>query len=135
MKITQIWFDADYIYGVDESGKEYRQSLLWYPNLRNATASERLDYKFGFRGIHWRGLDEDISFDSFAYDDAEPTAMQRFFLTHKEIKVSEFARRIGIDATLLRNYINGFKKPSKDREKVILDGIHALAHDYAAVKF
>lgn len=135
MKITRIWFDDDYIYGMDETGKEYRQSLLWYPNLRNATASERLNYKVGFRGIHWRGLDEDISFDSFADDDADPTAMQRFFLTHKEIKLSEFARRIGIDATLLRNYINGFKKPSKDREKAILDGIHALAHDYAAVTF
>lgn len=135
MKITKIWFDTDYIFGVDESGREYRQSLLWYPGLKNASAEQRMDYKFGFRGIHWRGLDEDISFDSFAADDAEPTAMQRFFLTHKEIKLSEFARMIGIDATLLRNYINGFKKPSKDREKTILNGIHALAQDYAAAVF
>lgn len=135
MKITRIWFDADYIYGVDESGKEYRQSLLWYPGLKNASAEERMDYKSGFRGIHWRGLDEDISFDSFAADNAEPTAMQRFFLTHKEIKLSEFARMIGIDATLLRNYINGFKKPSKEREQMILGGIHALANQYAAAAF
>lgn len=135
MKITRIWFDTDYIYGVDESGKEYRQSLLWYPNLRNATDEERQNYKFGFRGIHWRGLDEDISFESFTAEDAEPTALQRFFLIHKEIKISEFAKMIGIDATLLRNYINGFKKPSKDREQVILNGIHALAHDYAAAAF
>lgn len=135
MKITRIWFDTDYIYGVDESGKEYRQSLLWYPNLRNATYEERMNYKFGFRGIHWRCLDEDISFDSFVFEDAEPTALQRFFLIHKEIKISEFAKMIGIDATLLRNYINGFKKPSKDREQVILKGIHALAQDYAAAAF
>ncbi len=101
MKITRIWFDADYIYGVDDSGKEYRQSLLWYPNLHKANDIDRLNYKFGFRGIHWRELDEDISFDSFADDDAEPTLLQRFFLTHKEIKISEFAKRIGIDATLL----------------------------------
>lgn len=135
MKITRIWFDTDYIYGVDESGKEYRQSLLWYPNIKNATDEERMNYKFGFRGIHWRELDEDISFDSFADEDAEPTALQRFFLIHKEIKVSEFAKIIGIDATLLRNYINGFKKPSKEREKIILSGIHALAKDYAAAVF
>lgn len=135
MKITRIWFDGDYIYGVDESGNEYRQSLLWYPGLRNATEKERMDYRFGFRGIHWRGLDEDISFDSFADEDAEPTALQRFFLIHKEIKLSEFAKMIGIDATLLRNYINGFKKPSKDREQVILRGIHALADEYAAASF
>lgn len=135
MKITRIWFDPDYIYGVDESEKEYRQSLLWYPALKNATEEERSNYRFGFRGIHWRGLDVDISFDSFTDVDAEPTALQRFFLTHKEIKISEFARLINIDATLLRNYINGFKKPSKAREKVILGGIHALAHQYAEVTF
>lgn len=47
MKIKRIWFSGDYIYGVDESGKEYRQSLLWYPNLYNASEEERNSYKFG----------------------------------------------------------------------------------------
>ncbi len=42
---------------------------------------------------------------------------------------------VGIDATLLRNYINGFKKPSQAREQVILDGIHTLAREYAAAAF
>lgn len=63
------------------------------------------------------------------------TPLQQFFATHKEIKVSEFAKLIGIDATLLRNYINGVKKPSKEREQVILSGIHALARVYATVIF
>lgn len=63
------------------------------------------------------------------------TALQKFFMDHKEIKVSEFAKMIGIDATLLRNYINGFKKPSQAREQAILDGIHALAREYAAASF
>ena len=86
-------------------------------------------------GIHWRALDEDISFESFTYDDAEPTAMQRFFLTHKEINVAEFARSIGMNATLLRNYINGFKKPSKEREQTILDHIHKLGKELTAACF
>ena len=34
MKITKIWFNADHIFGRDEEGKEYSQSLLWYPKLR-----------------------------------------------------------------------------------------------------
>ncbi len=112
MKCKEIWFDAEHIYGCDEEGHEYSQSLLWYPKLRTATDEERAAYTFGFDGIHWRGLDEDISFESFAYDDTEPTPLQRFFLTHKEINVAEFARSLGMNATLLRNYINGFKKPS-----------------------
>ena len=132
MKIKEIWFDADYIYGKDEEGKEYKQSLLWYPQLRQANDEERMKYSFGFSGIHWRGLDEDISFESFEYEDAEPSALQRFFLTHKEINVAEFARRIGMNPTLLRNYINGFKKPSKEREQEILDHIHKLGEELAA---
>lgn len=63
------------------------------------------------------------------------TPLQQFFAAHKEIKVSEFAKIIGIDATLMRNYINGFKKPSKEREREILLGIHNLAAQYAAETF
>lgn len=135
MKIIRIWFDDQYIYGVNETGEEFRQSLLWYPDLKNASAEERNNYRFGFRGIHWRDLDVDISFESFAADDAEPSALQRFFLKHREIKMSEFSKLIGIDASLLRNYVNGFKKPSKEREQQILAGIHSLATEYAAASF
>ena len=129
MKIIEIWFDSDYIYGKDETGKKYKQSLLWYPKLREASDEERSNYIFGMGGIHWRELDEDISFESFEYDDAEPSALQRFFLTHKEINVAEFARLMGLNPTLLRNYINGFKKPSKAREQEIMDFIHKLGKE------
>ena len=132
MRIKEIWFDAGYIYGRDEEGKEYKQSLLWYPQLRLANDEERSNYTFGFDGIHWRELDEDISFESFEYDDVEPSGLQRFFLTHKEINVAEFARRMGMNPTLLRNYINGFKKPSKEREQEILENIHKLGEELAA---
>lgn len=132
MKIVEIWFDADDLYGKDEQGHQYKQSLLWYPKLRTANDSERANYSFGFNGIHWRNLDEDVSFESFEYEDAEPSALQRFFLTHKEINVAEFARSLGINPTLLRNYINGFKKPSKEREKEIIDHIHKLGKEMLA---
>lgn len=132
MKIREIWFDAEYIYGRDESGSEYKQSLLWYPRLRRATDEERKKYTFGFDGIHWRNIDEDVSYESFVYEDAEPSALQRFFLTHKEINVAEFARSMGMNPTLLRNYINGFKKPSREREEEILDAIHKLGEEFLA---
>ena len=132
MKIKEIWFDADYIYGRDEENLEYKQSLLWYPRLRQANDEERNKYTFGLGGIHWRDLYEGISFESFRYEDAEPSALQRFFLTHKEINVAEFARRIGINPTLLRNYINGFKHPSKQREQEIIDQIHKLGEEFSA---
>lgn len=135
MKIKKIWFDEDYLYVVDEDGKIYRQSLLWYPYLRNASMEERGKYTFSTIGIHWRNLDTDVSFESFDYADAEPSKLQKFFLTHKEINVAEFAKLIGINPTLLRNYINGFKKPSKERENEILNHIHKIGMEYSATTF
>ena len=139
MTIKKIWFDKDHIYGEDENGKSYNQSLLWYPKLLNATDDERNQYRFGFDGIHWRNLDEDISFESFGYEDAEPSQLQKFFLTHKELDIDEFAKRAGLDATQLKNYINGFqlknyingfKRPSEESEQQIVNSIHAIGREY-----
>lgn len=74
MKIQEIWFDSSHIYGRDENGREYSQSLAWYPRLKAAPDEERRRYTFGLDGIHWRALDEDISFESFTYDELPATA-------------------------------------------------------------
>jgi len=132
MKLTDLSFDNDYIYARDEAGRTYKQSLLWYPALKSASEEQRQNYSVGFGGFHWRDLDEDISFESFEYEDAIPSSFQEFFLVHKEINVAEFAKRVGINATLLRNYINGFKKPSKIRELQIMNAIHELGKEYTS---
>ena len=59
--------------------------------------------------------------------------MQRFFLSHPEINVAEFARLVGINPTLLRNYINGFKKPSKEREQMIINKVNSIGKEYMAL--
>jgi serine/threonine-protein kinase HipA len=68
--ISKIWFDGDWIYGLGDDGKTYRQSLLWYNKLRKATGEQRARYEISIIGIHWHELDEDISFESFLYADA-----------------------------------------------------------------
>ena len=132
MKIKKLWFKDDHLYIESDDSKIYCQSLLWYPHLREATDEQRSKYTISTLGIHWRDLNEDVSFESFEYEDAEPSAIQRFFLTHKEINVAEFARSMGMNPTLLRNYINGFKKPSKEREQEIMDHIHKLGEEMVA---
>ncbi len=134
-KIKAIWFEGEYIYGQDEDGKVFRQSLLWYPRLSDASDEERSKYLISHEGIHWRDLDEDVSFESFEYEDAEPTDFQRFFLIHKELNISELAKLAGINASLLRNYINGHKKPSSERKEQIMQQIHKLGEEYSKVKF
>lgn len=128
-RIVKIWIKGERLFGEDEQGRVLSQSLLWYPKLYQASAQERKQYEFGLDGIHWRGLDEDVSFESFTYNDAEPSDLQRFFLTHPEINVAGFAQSMGINATLLRNYINGFKKPSPEREAEIIKHIHLLGKE------
>ena len=133
VKLLIIWFKDDNIYGEDRNGRIYKQSLLWYPHLRSASESERKKYEFGLDGIHWRQLDEDVSFESFGYEDAEPTVMQRFFLTHPEIDVYEFAKSLNISPALLYNYINGVKKPGNITEIKILDHIQQLGREMICI--
>ena len=129
-KIVKLWFDEEGIYVAGEDGKTYRQSLLWYDRLRTASEEERAAYEVSSIGIHWPELDVDISFESFEYPDAEPTKLQRFFLTHPEINVAGFAKKYGYNASLLRSYINGFKIPSPAKEAEILACITSLGKEY-----
>ncbi len=83
----------------------------------------------GHFGIHWEKLDEDVSFESFEYDDPEPVGISKFFLSHPEINASAIARRLGIQQSLFAAYINGTKKPSKEREELMLNEIRALGEE------
>ena len=133
--IEKIWFDGNYIYGQTDTGEILRQSLLWYKRLFRASDEERQVYERSSVGFHWPHLDEDISFESFFYEDAEPTSFQSFFLSHEEINIAKFAKGVGIAPSLLRNYINGWKKPSKERERKILSYIHHIGKEYLSVTF
>ena len=135
MKINKIWFDGEWIYGLADDGKTYRQSLLWYKELAQASEAQRQDFEISTIGIHWRKLGVDVSFESFAYDEAEPSELQRFFLTHPDINIASFAEKAGIHAGLLRDYINGFKKPLKECEQKLLQQIHQLEKELTDVRF
>lgn len=135
MEAYKFRITDEHMYLTDPQGCEYKQSILWYSRLLKATQEQRGNFELSTEGIHWRALNEDVSFDSFLYECAEPTPMQRFFLTHREINIAEFANRIGINASLLRNYINGFKGISKEREELILQGIKSLGNELREVTF
>ena len=46
-----------------QDGREISAPLAWYPRLRDATAIQRGDWRLIGKGegVHWRGIDEDIS--------------------------------------------------------------------------
>lgn len=133
MTLTKIWFADNRIYGETDDGRVLWQSLLYYKHLRNATPEQREDYEMDDEGIHWEKLDEDVSFESFEYDDPEPQGISLLFLSHPELNAAAIGRRLGISQSLMAQYINGTKKPSKERENAIKNEIKTLAGELQAL--
>jgi hypothetical protein len=133
MKATKVWFEGDRIYIKTDDGRTLFQSVLYYRRLMDATDKERNNYELDAFGIHWDDIDEDVSYESFEYDNPEPSGISKIFLTHPEINASAIARRIGITQSLLAQYIRGIKKPSKEREKKILDSIRDVGKELSSV--
>lgn len=133
MIISKIWFADDRIYGMTDDGRTLWQSLLYYKRLRNASEQERSQYEMDDEGIHWEKLDEDVSFESFEYDNPEPTGISRVFLSHPELNASAIGRRLGISQSLMAQYINGIKQPSKEREHRILEEIARVGNELVSL--
>jgi hypothetical protein len=49
--------------------------MLFFLFLQHATNNERSQWTESHFGIHWEKIDEDISFDSFNWDDNDPFAL------------------------------------------------------------
>ncbi|MCQ2347577.1 MAG: DUF2442 domain-containing protein [Paludibacteraceae bacterium] len=134
MKITKVWIENEYLYGLGDDGKTYRQSLLWYRRLMNATPEQQTNYELEPFGVHWSELDEDISFQGFIdRNNVEPTPLQRFLLTHRELNLAELAKRMEMNTTLLRNYVYGWKTPSAERENQIWQMIRTIGKEYITI--
>ena len=117
--IAEIWFSENRIFQKTEQGDVYSRPLEVFPLLKNATKSEREDFKIGkFKDdIRWEFLDEDIHINSFL-SDVEPkhNAIGEFFSTHPQINVSSFAKQIGINKSLMAKYIYGFGNPCQAKK-------------------
>lgn len=137
MKITKLWFADNRIYVQTDKGEKLYQSLLFYPRLLTASNEEREKYEFWDYGIRWDAIDEDMSYESFYYEDTKEPApgIQDAFLSNPELNISAVARRMGIQQSLLASYIKGTKVPSLERKKLILDTIHDIGNSLLAVSF
>lgn len=133
MKITKIWFENNRMYGLTDDGRTLWQSLLYYRRLLTASDEERKDYEINAFGIRWEKLDEDVSFESFEYENPEPTGISKVLLSHPELNMSVIARRIGIQQSLLSAYANGTKKPSKERCNEIIEAIRSIGRELITI--
>ena len=135
--IKNIWFDDGRIYMLSSDDKVYSRPLEAYPALKEASDRERMDYTIFMRGeaVRWPSLDEDIHISGF-YDKTEPeydNEIARIFKRFPQLNVSEVARNLGINKSLLAKYIYGIKKPSEERVAAIKDTLHSLGKELVAV--
>ena len=56
-----VRFDDSTMWVELTDGRTLGVPLSWFPRLLDATPKQRNDYELSPRGIHWDGLDEDIS--------------------------------------------------------------------------
>jgi hypothetical protein len=62
-KAVDIWFTEDMMVVRLEDGREVGVPIEWFPKLRNATDTQRNNWRLVGHGvgIHWEEIDEDIS--------------------------------------------------------------------------
>lgn len=135
--IKNIWFENERIYMRSNENKVYSRPLEAFPLLKEATERERDNYVLEMRGeaVRWPELDEDIHITSF-YKKNEPeydNEIARIFKQFPQLNVSEVARNLGINKSLLSKYIYGIKKPSQQRVTEIKEALHALGNQLIAV--
>jgi hypothetical protein len=136
MKIKKLWFADGRIYVTTDKGETLFQSLKFYPRLLTATDEQRQAYELWEYGIRWDAIDEDMSYESFYYDETKQvqSGIQDAFLSHPELNISAVARRMGIQQSLLASYIKGTKNPSPERRKLIQDTLHQIGRELVAVE-
>lgn len=65
----------------------------------------------------------------FEYD------LESFFHFYRVINAKALSERIGMNQSLLAQYIKGIKKPSKAQTRRILNGVHQIGKELTEVKF
>lgn len=96
-----------------ETFEQLKQNVLEATNL----ALEDEGFAYAIEEIH------------FEYD------LESFFYFYKVINAKAFSERIGMNQSLLAQYIKGIKKPSAVQTKRILQGVQQIGREISEVQF
>ena len=137
IKIADIWFDGGRIFMRDASNTVYSRPLEAFPLLMDATENQRMAYDIDPQGdaVRWPEIDEDIHVSSLL-EEKEPdenNEIARIFHRFPQLNVSEVARQMGINKSLLSKYIYGIKTPSEHRLLEIKRALHTLGEELMSV--
>jgi hypothetical protein len=132
-KIKNLWFEGNRIYMRSTENNVMSRPLEAYPELEEATTEQRNDFTIvdDGRAIRWEGIDVDMHISSF-YEKSEPddnNEVSAMFKRCPWLNVSEVARAININKSLLARYIYGISKPSEQRVAQIREAFHRFAKE------
>lgn len=132
IKVEKVWVTDTDVWIRTDDGLEASESIADYPRLRFATPEQRQRFTLSAEGIHWREIDEDLCFDGF-FEAKSANPLYRLFVIHPELNASAIARRLRMGQSLFAQYVSGTKKPSAERERMILEEIRKIGRELAAV--
>lgn len=99
-----------------------------FERLKAASDSQRAAFTLGRGGLRWEEIDEDLSYDGVFEPQARPLRGSAWL---KPLNMSEVARRLGIQQSLMAAYMNGSKRPSAERERRIREEIRRIGRELA----
>lgn len=130
--VEKVWLTDTAIWIRTADGREGCEKFAEFPRLRFATPEQRAGFTLSSDGIHWDGIDEDLSFEGF-FTEKPRNPLYEVFIAHPELNASAIARRLGISQSLFAQYVSGTKKPSKERLENILQAIHEIGRELIAI--
>jgi hypothetical protein len=61
LRARAVEFTAGELFVTLMDGRKIATPLDWYPRLKSASNSQRMNYEIGALSVHWPALDEDLS--------------------------------------------------------------------------
>ena len=131
--IKNLWFEGNRIYIKTTDDRILSRPLEAYPELEEATAEQRSNFSLEDDGlaIRWEQIDVDMHISSF-YETSEPNTQNEvaaMFRRFPRLNVSEVARYLNINKSLMARYIYGISKPSAKRIQEIREAFHYFGRE------
>ena len=73
--IKNLWFAHDRVFIETAQEDVLSQPMHFFPRLQQATEQQRSNWIQSYFGLHWEDIDEDISFESFTWNDNDPLTL------------------------------------------------------------
>ena len=131
--IKNLWFEGNRIYIKTTDDRILSRPLEAYPEREEATAEQRSNFSLEDDGlaIRWEQIDVDMHISSF-YETSEPNTQNEvaaMFRRFPWLNVSEVARYLNINKSLMARYIYGISKPSAKRIQEIREAFHYFGRE------